>query len=268
MHDPLTQAFEIKYPWFRDKPWPKEFRKKFLKGWRSKEVWGHFSPEQQEGRSSMWPEGYRDTFLRIWHKDPERSGSNDSCGWSYPRCTDEQCERIHNLAWSEGQNPYFLKHNGRSFDGSMGDAEALERGLLLLVADVIGVKLSFEEAARMAARAIHQADCVHPSNKFCFEPGYHSNSKEDKPYHREEVFKGLCFGAAARVLDLRRPWYRHPRWHIHHWRIQIPIWQSFRRWAFEKCAKCGGRFAWEESVIGDWNGTRIWHSRCDESKPS
>lgn len=263
MHDPLTVAFEIKYPWFRNKPWPKTYRKKLGKGWKQREVWKHMSPAEQDGCCDMWPEGYRDTFIRIWHKDPERGGSDDSCGWSYPRCSDKQRERIGSVAWGEARSPYFLKQAGREFAGTMADAEAMERGLLLLVADVVGVELSFEEASRMAARAIHQADCVHPANKFCFEPGYHSNFKEDREYDREDVFKGLCFGAASRILDLRRPWYRHPRWHIHHWRMQIPIWQTFYRWAFERCSKCGKGFAWNEQVMGDWSGTRIWHESCD-----
>jgi hypothetical protein len=49
VHDPLTVAFEIKYPWKR--------------------------------YSKFWPKGHRDTFITIWHKDPELRGSDDSCGW-------------------------------------------------------------------------------------------------------------------------------------------------------------------------------------------
>jgi hypothetical protein len=66
------------------------------------------------------------------------------------------------------------------------------------------------------------------------------------------------------ILRAERPWYRHPRWHVHHWRIQVPLWQTFYRWAFERCSKCGGRFGWGESVIGDWAGTRIWHDNCHQ----
>lgn len=52
MHDPLTVAFEIKYPWRTPTPVPK-----------------------------LWPHGYRRTFITIWHKDPERDGTDDSCDW-------------------------------------------------------------------------------------------------------------------------------------------------------------------------------------------
>ena len=50
MHDPMTVAFEIRYPW-RDKP------------------------------CKAWPDGYRHSFITIWHKDAERDGSDSSCGW-------------------------------------------------------------------------------------------------------------------------------------------------------------------------------------------
>ena len=50
MHDPQTVAFEIRSP-FRDAP------------------------------SKLWPKGYRRSLVTIWHVDPERDGSDDSCGW-------------------------------------------------------------------------------------------------------------------------------------------------------------------------------------------
>lgn len=49
MHDPMTVAFEIKYPW-------------------------------KNGRlTDLFPKGYRDPFITIWHVDPEKDGSDDSC---------------------------------------------------------------------------------------------------------------------------------------------------------------------------------------------
>jgi len=53
MHDPLTQVFQIKYPW-------EKYGKK---------------------GSTEWEKSYRDTFITIWHKDPEKDHSDDSCGW-------------------------------------------------------------------------------------------------------------------------------------------------------------------------------------------
>jgi hypothetical protein len=50
MHDPMTVAFTIRYPW-RDAP------------------------------TKHYPKGYRQRFVTIWHVDPEKRGSDDSCDW-------------------------------------------------------------------------------------------------------------------------------------------------------------------------------------------
>ena len=53
-----------------------------------------------------------------------------------------------------------------------------------------------------------------------------------------------------------RRWWQHPRFHVHHWGIQIHPLQKFKRWAFSRCTVCGGRFAWGEAPIsGAWNST-------------
>lgn len=53
------------------------------------------------------------------------------------------------------------------------------------------------------------------------------------------------------------------RWHVWHWRLQIHPWEKFKRWAFARCSKCGGRFKWGESACGNWSGTEMWHTRHD-----
>ena len=61
MHDPMTVAFEIKYPWRKYRgPQPNNFLS-----------------------------NYRESFITIWHIDPERDGSDDSCDWFGSRFTRE-----------------------------------------------------------------------------------------------------------------------------------------------------------------------------------
>lgn len=54
MHDPMTVAFEIRYPWVS-----RRHRKSASKFLRT----------------------YRAPFITIWHKDPEKRGDEDSCDW-------------------------------------------------------------------------------------------------------------------------------------------------------------------------------------------
>lgn len=49
----------------------------------------------------------------------------------------------------------------------------------------------------------------------------------------------------------------HWRFHVHHWSLQVHPWQDFKRWAFTRCAWCGG-----VSRKGDMvNHTLDWETR-------
>ena len=262
MHDPLTVAHEIRKPWFKYKPWPKKFRHKE----DHRFIWEHrMTDAQKRGRDSHWPEGYRESFITIWHKDPERDGSDDSCGYTYPKLTDQQRERLRNAAWHEGQHSHFLACTGKEWDGTYAEAVSLYEGLVLFVCEVLRIKVSMDFIRRYAVGYIHRPDCCPRTGVFCFLPGYHTNNPKDSKEARQEHFTGILCGVARGVLYELRPWWKHPKWHIWHWRIQIPFLQQLKRVTIERCAKCGRRFSWNECVIGSWSGTQIWHDRCDDS---
>lgn len=285
MHDPSTVAFDIKYPWWKHRPWPKA--KRYPEpGADNHYAWNRLTDAEKVGRDPMWRHGYRTTFITIWHVDPEKDGSDDSCGWSYPRLTPKQRERLHNTAWSEGRNPYFMRCPAKEWKGTRYEAECLYRGIVLLVADVLGIPLTFDEAARHAARTVHHADCIDPAGALCYLPGYHDNFpnvdhsdpplKDGASRFRQERFAGIIDGIAVTLLRARRPWWRHPKWHFWHWRLQIHPWQEFRRWAFDRCSKCGGGFAWGETCVsGQWDrnppkafrsSENIYHMDCSRAQ--
>ena len=52
-----------------------------------------------------------------------------------------------------------------------------------------------------------------------------------------------------------RPWWKHPRWHFWHWKIQIHAVQNFKRWLFSRCAGCGKGFKWGYAPTStSWHG--------------
>lgn len=273
MHDPQTVAHEIKYPWYRHKPWPKKYRG--LQGWDKQHAWRErMTDSERRGRDKFWDEGYRDTFITIWHVDPGGDGSDDSCGYSYVKLTKQQRGILHNAAWHEGRHPHFLCCAAKEFTGTVLECESLYRGLVFLVCRVLRLKITYEEAARYASEATHIKDCFRFGGAFCFLPGYHTNSKIDSEDDRQEHFTDILAGVARSILTQRRPWYRHPKWHFWHWKIQCHPVQLFKRWAFSRCCKCGRRFTWGYSpVSGQWNGTGprwfrgekgVYHSNCDQ----
>lgn len=256
MHDPLTQAFVI--------PWRYRWSSLGNKPWR-----------------------YWEPLITIWHKDPERRGSDDSCGWFRPKLNETQREICKNLAYDEARNPWFASLSAKTNPNPV-ECEALVRGAFLLISNCmrnrkcLSQPVTLEEATMWAAVMVHN-----PTDNFrsslCFLSGYHSNwyrgdegianSPKEDEWWREEQARGFFGAIMGYILRERRPWYRHPKWHVWHWRLQIHPLQSFKRWAFSRCCYCGKGFAWGYSpTTNQWHGTGplwfrsekgVFHSNCD-----
>lgn len=249
MHDPDTVAFEIKYPWFHT-------HKLGKKPWR------------------YWP-----AFITIWHHDPEKDGTDDSCGWFRPPLTDTHQEIIKSLAGDEARDPWFMSLRAKTNRRPV-ECEAYIRGAFLLVSRCLENRfrwtfrqpVTVEEATKWAALLAHN-----PVDNFrsslCFLSGWHGNLYRDPDPNTEEEDKWFrerhaadFFGAImGYILRERRPWYRHPRWHIWHWRIQIQPLLQFKRWAFSRCCKCGKGFKWGYApTTNSWYGSGPRWFRSEE----
>lgn len=76
---------------------------------------------------------------------------------------------------------------------------------------------------------------------------------------------------------LGRPWYKHPRWHFHHWKIQVHALLDLKRFLFSRCAKCGKGFRWGYAPISlQWDGdgpqwfkgeASVYHHECYQAPP-
>lgn len=260
MHDPNTVAFTIKLPFWRtsyfgNKPWR-----------------------------------YFYDLAIIWHVDPEKNGSDDSCGWFTPPFNKETTDIINWMAKSEVMNPWYLTKSAKYNDDPV-EVERLLFGAFIVMSDalqrrgVIWRKVSIEEAARWAALLTHNSD-DNLRSSLCFLSGYHSNwyrpgipnsDKEDE-FWRESEAKRFFSCIAGYILRERRFWFNKPRWHVHHWRIQIPLLDSFKRWVFSKCCKCGKGFSFGYAPTSySWYGTgpkwfkteeNVFHHDCSNSNSS
>lgn len=68
-----------------------------------------------------------------------------------------------------------------------------------------------------------------------------------------------------------RPWWKHPKWHVHHWRISWRFLVHLKRRLFSRCSRCGRRFPWGYAPIGTWGSTgpkwfrseaKTYHHEC------
>jgi hypothetical protein len=230
MHDPMTVAFDIK------RPWPT-------------------LTEADTSQRKIFGRLYWPTWITIWHVDPEVGGSDDSCGWSFPRPPKSFASDVKFWAGCEERDPWLLRDHSKRGPLSVVDAEAKARYVLRTVADRLHVSVDEAWIAREASRLIHNpVDNIR--SMLCFVPGYHSNFPESDTEGRAESAAGIYYCAARVLLRHARPWYRHPRWHVWHWKIQIHPLQQLKRWAFSRCAGCGGRFSYGYApTTFSWHGT-------------
>jgi len=234
MHDPLTVAFEIKYPW---KKYGKNETHKFLRNQRS-------------------------SFITIWHKDPCEDGSDDSCGWfkRARHCDKEILNRIenrYNFGWDPEHSGLFDKEGYPRFS-TMG---------VVLNLIQLAVFEHFKGSRKKADKFLNEnmfeilffaenpIDSLHPFVTQKYGKG-----------NRESRIREAANIIYPWILRKEQKWYQHARWHMHHWRFQVHPWCNLKRRFWDKCCKCGKR-GFKGSAMGDWSGKRLWHSECEENKP-
>lgn len=243
MHDPLTQAWEIKYPW-RSAP------------------------------SKLWPNGYRNTLVTIWHVDPETDGTDDSCGW-FKRARHGDKETLAKIVseiahdWDSDHSGWF-EPEGRPRYSSIAITLALFRR-----AGWVHFKRRPDPLDRFM-RA-HLYDIINFAEN-------NTDSMHDSivlrygPEKREERIRSAASVVYGCILRWTQPWYRHPRWHVWHWRFQVHPWQTLRRWLFSRCSHCGKQFPWGYSPVSHtWESERpklfrgergVYHSECSGHSPA
>lgn len=255
MYDPQSVAHEIRYPWVKHKT------------------------KMKDGSVSK----YRASFITIWHVDPEKPGTcnrrDDSCGW-FDRGPGPYADAVayvlkdksfmHDVSLTLARKvrmpyPFYEGISEEQLYGNRlvaGDALAL----CLMIATELELRRWWngqkgKEGAcrnwRLKAFTKHR-DVAGVATRLAL-------CSFDNLSHVETPESAVRLIAAALNRHFR-PWYKHPRWHVWHWKFQIHPLQQFNRWAFVRCDHCKGMFRWNEGVIGDGSGKRIWHDKCDQPR--
>lgn len=228
MYDPMTVAHEIRWPW------------------KNKH-------------------GYRDSIFTIWHVDPEKhtlgTRRDDSCGWFSPPYTEDELVKIKNLAkaqysqilakkvaYDEGKSYAYICYNQECYGAIYWLWRAMKRMN----------KKGWQFGKGLTNKEINY---VH---QLAFDPNdnFQRTYMEIKNY---DQFEDMVISIWRCFRRFYRPWYKHPRWHLHHWKIQFRPWQSFKRRYLDKCSECGKR-GFTGSAYSDWGGSRIWCHKCNEAR--
>lgn len=260
MHDPLTLAWTIKIPLC--------FRRTNTLFRDHRKEWQFY------------------TLANIWHKDPELRGHDDSCGWFVrshhgSEAVLAKIEKRFEDGWdrvfkSESGHTYYCGYFQPNGTPNLSVTAVVLNLFFLAACEYFNRdgRTSWKKPRRWMQKhlfdimlfAENPTDSLSDGITMKFGAGGFPSGNESKDSrHRKERIHSMASCIYGWIMREQRPWWKHPRWHIHHWRIQIPCFQSIKRAFFDRCAKCGKGFKWNESVISDWHRTRIWHDRCDSS---
>ena len=246
MHDPMTVAFDIK------RPWPDKRDQEFM------------------GSRWSWP-----TLITIWHHDPEIDHTDDSCGWFMRSRHGDPAV----LATIIKEFQFHAIWAGGWFSPETGMPVRSNHAILLDMFYVAarahfkgwGDQHGWRRAHRFMQRHLFDilqcAESPSDGMKETFEQHYGPSPLAE----RIEGYAHIVYGC---LLRWERPWYRHPRWHLWHWSIQIHPLQQIKRWLFSRCCKCGKRFPYGYApVSGSWSGggprwfrgePNVYHANCND----
>lgn len=210
-------------------------------------------------------------FITIWHKDPlkfkfpdgtvKNGGSrDDSCGWSSPMYHDQELEAMKKLAkyqYGEIFARQVAEKEGKSYAYVCNQPETTYEVIYWIWRSIkangkkgwmYGNKRNFLSVAEL--ELIMQL-ATNPVDNF----KHHLITDCEK-------FVDMFMLIWRQFRAFHRPWYKHPRWHIHHWEIQFHPWQNFYQRHIRKCSKCGryGSVGWHNT----WSGGKkdAWCSHC------
>lgn len=228
MHSPETVAFEITNPFVRKDKW-----------------------------------GYRPNLITIWHNDPEKDGTDDSCGWFIRsrHCDQKTLEKIQKEFDFNFKNNYWFDKEGKQIFSTIGT-------LMLMYESALWIHFKHNRKKKNAFMRKHCASIIHfaenpvdcggdnITGKFYLSTNSHLLS--------EDRFNGMAGMVYTDILNKERKWYQHPKWHIHHWSFKFHPFQQFKRRWWHKCFICGKRGT-KTHFMSDWNGTKRWHQECDQS---
>lgn len=211
-------------------------------------------------------------FATIWHKDPCKDGSDDSCGWFMrSRHGDKDMLKRIVKAFDFNWDRIFVSDDKMTYYCGL----FMPSGYPNL--SVMGITLNLFWTACFEYFK-HDRNKIHkfmkrnlydilifaenPTDSLCDS----INMKFGNEKNREKRIESMASCIYGWILREEQKWWQHPKFHFWHWKIQIIPLQKLHRWLFIKCFKCNKRLAFNESAIGNWGGDKIWHQKCYESK--
>jgi hypothetical protein len=212
----------------------------------------------KKNKKGGWNE-YPYSIASIWHLDPEVNGDESSCGW-YMRAHHGDKEVYESIKKEFELELKFLC-NSRQTTYLSFTLTLFYRVLYAIYKDWNKVhqytRKHLEQIILFSNNPTDSIDRSIDNLLQDYRRKYLSHDLEaPKEYWKghAEHFASVIYGQVLRDI---RPWYKHPRWHIHHWKITIHPIQALKRALFSRCEVCGKKFKYGDSnvVSSSWYST-------------
>lgn len=180
-------------------------------------------------------------LLEIWHKDPCSDGTDDSCGrhLSDRHVDSGTLQRIINHFDRDWDSVFRSSAGNVYFSGLFcpnGDPHLSVMGIVLNLYRIAAIEV-FKWDVKKVNRYLRKnlfdilifaenpGDSLHDALTRKYEIGcgevYSSTERSARIYHTARIIY-------TSILRDIRPWWKHPKWHVHHWRIVVPLFRSWR----------------------------------------
>lgn len=147
-------------------------------------------------------------FFDLWHIDPETDGSDDSCGYTYPRLSAAEREQVRKLADCE-------------FDFMFGEFDPLMRASCYEVLYAVWRRIAWDFDKR---RKLSLVD-LNEIGDLATNPTDNLRRYAHECRYDRETNRLLWLCALRCYRRVHRRWYQRPRWHVNHWQLKF----HFRR---------------------------------------
>lgn len=209
----------------------------------------------------------------IWHVDPERptegQRSDDSCGW-FDRRPREYADAVayvlgekdvmHEIARSIGTRRAVASPYGQTYP-RMPLGETL--AVCLLVARELELRRWWNGQDGKSGAHSSWLRKTFTTKRRVDDVAYDLALTAYDNLSSIESAESMVRLIAAALHRRFKPWWRHPRWHVHHWKIHFDLARNLRR-MFQRCAGCQHRLGFGYSpVTFSWGGGGpCYHHEC------
>jgi hypothetical protein len=212
----------------------------------------------------------------VWHVDPEKPNTgnrrDDSCGW-FDRTPGDYADAVDYLlndqSFMHDVRLCLARREAMPYPFYEGISERHMTGLRLPSGDALALTLMVAHGlelqrwwnGRRGGKGAHGAgwrrvfmrrrNVVDQACDLALNPIDNLSAVEEP--------EAMIRHVAAALNRHYRPWWKHPRWHVHHWKVNVNIVRNLKR-MFQPCATCRKPLGFGYCPVSDGRG--LHHGAC------